>query len=53
MSKDYKKWFELKPKINSKELSKTFHINVGEVWWCSLGDNVGIGVELGIGVGEV
>ena len=42
MSKDFRLWFELKPKINEIELLPDFHIHEGEIWWCSLGENVGI-----------
>lgn len=42
MEKDYKKWSEIKSRVNDTELPETFHLNVGEVWWCSFGENVGI-----------
>lgn len=45
MNKNYKKWFELKPKINDIELSNSFHINVGEIWLCSMGENIGIEIN--------
>lgn len=40
MSKDFQKWHDLKSKINSERQSPLFR--EGEVWWCSLGANVGV-----------
>ncbi|MEK7184986.1 MAG: type II toxin-antitoxin system PemK/MazF family toxin [Patescibacteria group bacterium] len=45
MSKDYRKWIGLKSKINNTNLPRTFHVNVGEIWWCSFGENIGIEID--------
>ena len=45
MSKDYKKWIGLKSRINKIKLPQTFHVNVGEIWWCSFGENIGIEID--------
>lgn len=42
MSKDYRKWIGLKSKINNTNLPSTFHVKIGEIWWCSFGENIGI-----------
>jgi mRNA-degrading endonuclease toxin of MazEF toxin-antitoxin module len=43
--KEYSKWFELKPKINSTENSSEIVPKVGQIWWCSLGLNIGIEID--------
>lgn len=43
--KDYEKWFELKPKINAGHPLKGVFIKEGQVWWCSLGANVGMEID--------
>lgn len=39
MEKDFKNWQKLKSEINNSEKLPTF--NEREVWWCSIGVNVG------------
>ena len=39
MKKDFDRWNEQKKSINSSEDGKFFHER--EVWWCSLGVNIG------------
>jgi len=39
MDKDFKKWHARKEKIHNEKLRSFFHER--EVWWCSLGANVG------------
>ncbi len=39
MQKDFRKWSELKQKINERKNLPTFKQR--EVWWCSLGVNIG------------
>jgi mRNA interferase MazF len=40
MIRDYLKWHELKSKIEFKQNSPLFRER--EVWWCSLGSNLGV-----------
>jgi len=40
MEKDFWKWHDLKIKIERKDQSPLFH--EGEIWWSSLGANVGV-----------
>src|ERR1700722_3925220 len=40
MSKDFQKWHELKSKIEDERQSPLFR--EGEIWWCSVGMNVGV-----------
>lgn len=42
MEKNYQKWSKIKSKIHNTTLPDSFHINPGEVWWCALGENIGI-----------
>ena len=42
MPKDFRSWFGIKPKIEERKISDDFHIEPGEIWWCSIGENVGI-----------
>jgi mRNA interferase MazF len=44
-SKDYQNWFELKPKINSSFFASQIVPKEGEVWWCSIGINIGIEID--------
>ena len=37
--KDYIKWHEIKKNIEDKNKEQKFRD--GEIWWCSLGENVG------------
>jgi hypothetical protein len=39
MKKDFRPWFKLKPLINNRD--KNILFNEREVWWCSIGTNVG------------
>ena len=39
--KDFDNWNELKKKINIKETKPEFFPQVGEVWICILGKNIG------------
>lgn len=45
MHKDYKKWLELKSKINDIKLPESFHVDIGEIWWCSFGENIDIEID--------
>lgn len=38
--KDFEKWAELKSVINNKEKHEQY-FRPGEIWWCSLGLNIG------------
>jgi mRNA interferase MazF len=42
MFKTFEEWFRLKLKIHQKVLPNDFHINLGELWWCYLGENIGV-----------
>ena len=39
MKKDYKKWHDKKTEVNESEGTALFHER--EVWWCTLGENIG------------
>ena len=39
--KDFDKWNELKKKLHTSEKTKDFYFREREIWWCSLGVNVG------------
>lgn len=39
--KEFDKWNEKKKQTESRVAGKTFYVSVREVWWCSLGVNVG------------
>src|SRR3989338_4044361 len=39
MEKDFNKWNEKKKKIHHRAISPFFHER--EIWWCSLGANIG------------
>ena len=39
--KDFDKWNELKKNLNNSEKSKSFYFKEREIWWCSLGVNIG------------
>jgi mRNA interferase MazF len=41
-NKDFDKWNEEKKEINSKNISHNFFFYEREVWWSSLGVNIGI-----------
>lgn len=41
MQKDFDKWNELKKKIDAKEEETRLFFRDGEVWWVSLGVNIG------------
>ncbi len=38
--KDFDKWNKTKKELENKDISKIF-FNVKEVWWCSIGINIG------------
>jgi mRNA-degrading endonuclease toxin of MazEF toxin-antitoxin module len=42
MDPRYEKWSCLKIKINSK---KDIYCNPGEIWWCSMGVNIGVEIH--------
>jgi mRNA interferase MazF len=42
MEKDFDKWNSQKKEINKKEILYDFFFYPREVWWCTLGVNVGI-----------
>lgn len=39
MKKDFNNWTEIKKKLHETEVARLYHAR--EVWWCSLGVNVG------------
>lgn len=39
MQKDFDKWNKIKKEVDGDRLSKLYHAR--EIWWCSLGVNVG------------
>jgi len=41
MQKDFDKWNDLKKNINLSKKDKNFFYKEREVWWCSLGLNIG------------
>ncbi len=41
MQKDFDKWNEIKKNTNSLEKPKKFYFHEREIWWCSLGVNIG------------
>lgn len=41
--KHFEEWIQLKEKLHSK--GKAPRIRQGEVWWCSLGENVGVEIN--------
>lgn len=42
MEKDFDSWNKVKKEINKKELSQNLYFYEREVWWCSLGVNIGV-----------
>ncbi len=40
-NKDFDKWNELKKKLHISEKAKDFYFREREIWWCSLGLNIG------------
>ena len=50
MEKDFQKWHDLKSKIDNEHQSPPF--SEREVWWCSLGVNVGFEQDGTGGTGE-
>ncbi len=41
--KHFPEWMKLKEKLHFR---KTFpRINEGDIWWCSCGENVGVGIN--------
>lgn len=42
-AKDFSKWFLVKSRIHKKEV--TFFAHDREVWWCSLGANIGTEID--------
>jgi mRNA interferase MazF len=43
--KDYRDWFELKPKIDSASNLLPASPKEGEIWWCSIGMNIGTEID--------
>lgn len=41
-TKDFNKWNEIKKDINSKDVAFDLFFYEREVWWCSIGINVGV-----------
>lgn len=39
MAKDFTKWHKLKTRLDNRKEFSTF--SEGEVWWCSIGINIG------------
>ena len=39
--KEFDKWNELKKKLHNSEKPKKFYFREREIWWCSLGLNIG------------
>ena len=42
MVKDFDTWNEIKKMVDEKEIGHTLFFHEREVWWCSLGLNIGI-----------
>ncbi|MFA5936302.1 MAG: type II toxin-antitoxin system PemK/MazF family toxin [Candidatus Paceibacterota bacterium] len=42
MQKDFNKWNEIKKVVNDKKIKRNLFFNEREVWWCSLGLNIGV-----------
>lgn len=42
MDKDFDSWNSLKKKIDKKVIDKDLYFHEREIWWCSLGLNVGV-----------
>jgi mRNA interferase MazF len=42
--KNFLDWFRLKPKLDTK-IAKNIPINEGEIWWCHVGENVGMEIS--------
>lgn len=40
--KDFDQWNEIKKGTEEKELDKEVYFNPREIWWCSLGINLGV-----------
>ncbi len=43
--KRFKKWFLIKEKIDEQNINKLPLFSEGEVWWCGIGENVGIEIN--------
>ena len=43
MEKDFDRWSKKKQILDSREVS--FGVYVGEIWWCSLGVNIGTEID--------
>ena len=41
MEKDFDNWNKFKKLINKKEISQEFNFHPGDIWWTTLGVNVG------------
>lgn len=39
MGKDFDRWNEIKKELHENEIRKLYHAR--EIWWCSLGENIG------------
>lgn len=43
--KDFDKWNSKKKNLNTKEVNRNLFYSEREVWWCSLGVNIGVEVD--------
>ena len=41
MEKDFDSWNKLKKSINKKEVGDEFNFHIGDIWWTTLGLNIG------------
>ena len=41
MEKDFDNWNKLKKSINKKEIEYSFNFHAGDIWWATLGLNIG------------
>ena len=43
--KPFDRWNKVKQRLERKNIDNSFHFYEREVWWCSLGVNVGVEVD--------
>jgi mRNA interferase MazF len=43
--KDFDKWSEKKKQTDKKDLGRNLFLHEREVWWCSLGVNIGVEID--------
>lgn len=41
MIKRFSEWIQLKEKLHNVSINKSPFFKEGEIWWCSIGDNIG------------